>query len=110
MAKIGVQLYDLAVVLNNLMLAANDKDVGFEDADRTYNQLKANLSIKVEIPIELLESALWASTMLDEQNKFCHPERKKYNEFTKDLLTHTDFKFNRTYNILEVKNARKIRR
>lgn len=110
MDRIALKLSDISTLLYNLAKASKDKDIGFEDSDRSYTQLKVQLSRIVDVPIELVESALWASTLLDESGKFEHPEDKNYERFLGDLLAKTPYRFSKSYNTLERKHGKQTRR
>lgn len=82
----SVRLFDLAILLLNVHKAANLPDVGFEDADRTIEELTRKLEHRVLKDPSLLESALWSCNMLAEREAFDHPQGKDIKEFVKDVL------------------------
>lgn len=101
--KIEVRLSDLAVILFNLMKGWRDRQIGSEDAMRTYYSIRNNIDLQTKIPVELMESALWTCTMLDERGKFEHPDQLSYEAFLKKLFFKTNKKLNKKYNYLESK-------
>lgn len=98
----AVNLFQAAVILSNLAIARKDKDVGFEDADRTYDEVIDAFTRggTVSVKQEVLESALWACNLLDERGKFFHPSGKSFDRFLKLLLSRQE-RFNRDLNFIE---------
>lgn len=110
MAEIKTTLQDTAILLFNLAKARGYAQVGFEDANRTYHQLVHSLERASMFNIEVVESALWAANLLSEEGKFEHPDGLTFDEFVTKMLSLTKYKFDRTYNTLEIKHATKTRR
>jgi hypothetical protein len=91
----AVRLFDVAVLLLNIQKGAATPDVGFEDADRTIEEITRRLEKRVLIDPSLLESALWSCNMLSERGEFAHPEGKDIQAFVKDVLgPSSTFNFN----------------
>ena len=67
---VAVTLRDIMVLLDNVRLGASMPDVGFEDANQTYNSIVTKLNKKVSLKVSDLESALWSCNLLDEKGKF----------------------------------------
>lgn len=97
-----ISLLQAVVLLTNLALARRDKNVGFEDADRTYEEVVDALhqGRSITIKQDILESALWACNLLDEQGKFFHPASKRFDIFVRFLLSSNE-KFNKDLNYIE---------
>ena len=93
-----VTLLDIAVLLFNVHKAAANKRIGFEDANRTIEDITVFLNKKTRIDPDALESALWSSNLLDERKAFWHPFKKPFEAWVKDMLPGK--KFNRTYNLV----------
>lgn len=102
--KRSISLLQAAILLQNLGLAQQDKLIGLEDADNTYNDVvDAFINGKaITIDQDILESALWACNMLDEskvkrkcdkcghtkeeETKFFHPAGHSFDTFLRRLL------------------------
>lgn len=67
----SISLLDLAVIMYNMQAAAQVDEVGFQDCDRTLVALMEELLPKrISIPIAKVESAVWASNMLNDLKKW----------------------------------------
>jgi hypothetical protein len=98
-----LKLFELAIIMMNVHLGAKDPEVGFEDADRTLEQLILSLNRIVPVDIALLESGLWSCNLLNERQRFWHPEGKSFDEFLSQLMGSD--KFNKYYNLVEFKDG-----
>lgn len=96
-----VELYDVAILLINVLDGARDKLVGFEDAHRTLEDMMASLSSKVRVRQDVLESALWSGNMRNEVKKWWHPKGYTFDVFTRKVLRGKKFNFD--YNFIEDK-------
>jgi hypothetical protein len=68
---ISVSLLDLAIIMYNMQTAAQVDEVGFQDCNRTLVTLMEELLPKrVAIPLEKVESAVWASNMLNDLKRW----------------------------------------
>ena len=97
-----VSLADITVLLFHVTKGAVTSSVGFEDANRTLNDIVRVLNKQVYIDKGLVESSLWSCNLMSEEGQFWHPAGKSFDEFVKDLLG-TE-KFNKTYNVIEGSN------
>lgn len=100
MNKIELSLFDILVLLDNIYLGAKDKYIGFEDADRTMDELIRELNKRIAIPQPLVESALWSCNLLDEKGKFSHKKGLTFNQFLSRIIKKGK-KFNKDYNVIE---------
>jgi hypothetical protein len=98
----SVKLIDLAVLLYNVAKGAEDSEVGFEDAQRTIEELFLRLNKKIMVAPDLLESALWSSNLLNEQGKWTHPAGMTFDEWVKGIVGPDTF--NKTYSLIEKKD------
>jgi len=90
---------DLVVLAYNAHRARDTEGVGWEDADRTFEMFWRELTQRrVGMRKVLVESCLWATTMLNEEGKLWLPyHHKDYQAFLKRLLPsdlHLDQKLN----------------
>ena len=99
-----ITLLDLAVLLVNIHKGAEDKGVGFEDAENTLLTLTKKLEGLRGIPLKstLLEGALWSCNLLDERGKFWHPQGKSFEDYVKTLTRRGEM-FDRRYNYFKEK-------
>lgn len=116
--KRSISLIQASILLANLGYAIRNKNVGFEDADRTYSEMVEALAQGrgLSLKQDVLESALWACNMLDEREiknkclscghehkvttEFFHPLGHSFDSFVKRIM-HTDEKFNKELNYIE---------
>lgn len=96
-----VSLMDVAVLLYMVHKAAQNKVIGYEDANIPLNQLTEILNKKVGIPISILESALWSSNMMDEIGNFSHPFGLTFDTWLEKMVGKGNF--DKFYNILKEK-------
>lgn len=93
-----LSLLDIAALLANLHEASRNPRVGFEDADQTLGELSGKLASRyVRINTKDLESALWASNLLDELGQFWHPNDVSFDQFVNKFCLAGE-SFNREYN------------
>ncbi len=102
--KRAISLLQAAVLLGNLELAKRNPDVGFEDADRTYEEVFKTFADGkyVMVSTDILESALWACNLLNEQEKFFHPSGRTFDNFL-GLLINRDETFDKEMNYIKPK-------
>lgn len=98
-----VRLLDFVTLLDNIYRAAEDGEIGFEDAGDTIDTLTRKLNKKVLIDPGTLEGALWSCNLMDEKGKFWHPRYKTFDEWVKQLLGQDHF--NKIYNLIEKKDG-----
>ena len=85
--------------------AANDPEIGFEDAWRTVEELVEALDNFNFVYRNLLESALWCCNLLDEKGKFWHPMGLSFEEYLHTILK-KDEDFDYFYNLIVKKEGR----
>ncbi len=98
---LNITALDAAVLLMHVMDGLADKDVGFEDADKTYEQVRNSLNRTFMLSKETIESALWACNLLNEKGKFKHPDGMSFEGFVSKMAPKKRFDVLR--NILESK-------
>ena len=92
-------LLDVATLLVHVRWGAQDDEVGFEDADRTLDQMTRTLNKKtVSLRKEVLESALWSCNLLNEKGQFWSPLDETFQEFINRLLKPHGSEFDEFYN------------
>lgn len=104
MKFIGIKVIDIMVLLDHVRLGASMPDVGFEDANQTYDSMLRKLNKVIALPVSDVESALWSANLLDERGKFSHPEGLTFDEFVSKLKKDTET-FNKNYNFWESKDG-----
>lgn len=92
-------LLDVATLLLHIHWGAQDEDVGFEDADRTLDQMTRTMC-KRTLPLkkDVLESALWSCNLLSEKGQFWSPRGETFQEFVHRLLKPHKGDFDEFYN------------
>lgn len=81
-----VKLLDSAILLYHVHRGAQHPKVGFEDTNRSLDQLTHALGKPAWIEKPVVESALWSANLLDEQNQFWHPKGLNFTQFVQTLL------------------------
>lgn len=76
-----ITLLDAAVLLFNVHRAAYHPALGFEDADRTLEELIRSLDREISVDRDVVESALHACTMAKESGRFFHPANVSFPRF-----------------------------
>ena len=108
-----VKPLDLAILLWNVMRAKDDPEIGFEDAEISFDYFMKNQNKPMPIKRQALESALWSCNMRAEGGKFEHHEGITFEQFTARILkgNHANISFDKFYNLLYVRgdNADKRR-
>lgn len=94
----------LLTMLHNVCEGASTPGVGYEDADIPYKTFLARLALTIAVPIEDVESALWSCNLMNEQKKFWHPDKKKFDEFLGGLKLE-NYVFDRKFNTLDRKKG-----
>lgn len=95
---------DLTTLIFNLWRGAADKNVGWEDAARTLDDISYNLDFYSVQKVDVLESALWSCNLLHEQGKFWDIKNRSFDEFVKVILP--EFNFDKDYNFLTKKERK----
>lgn len=98
---ISIRPLDLALLIWNVREAAQDAEIGYEDADTSYEYFMANLNRAMPIKRQVLEAALWASNLLDEAGEFKHPGGYSFEQWLRKLLP-PGVAFDRFYNLISV--------
>ena len=80
-----VTLEDLAVLIFNVHLGLQNKEIGFEDAYNHVNEILGEVDRPVKLKREHVESMLWSANLLDERGEFWHPRGMSFEKFTKRL-------------------------
>lgn len=101
----ALHLMDIVVLLYHVHKGSKESDVGFEDADRTLQELtKLLCQRRVTVKKSALESALWSCNLMNERKKFWHPEGKSFKAYLAKILRPYGSEFDHFYNwILESK-------
>lgn len=76
-AKYNLTLLDIMVLLYHVQRGAETSAVGFEDCERTLEELTAVLTANfARIPLKesVVESALWSCNLMYEHGEFWSPE------------------------------------
>lgn len=97
-----VKLIDIVTLLYHVHVGARSEAVGFEDADRTLEQLTKQLNRTIPLDPALLESALWSCNLLQEQGQFTDHKGRTFEEFLRDLLGNAA-EFHKVYNCFKEK-------
>ena len=98
---ISISALDAAILLIHVMKGMADRDVGFEDADKTYEQIRNSLNRTFMISKDTIESALWSCNLLNEQGKFTHPDEMSFDGFVAKMAPKK--RFDHLRNLLESK-------
>ncbi len=106
--RLRLSVLDLAILLFHVHRGTEIEQVGFEDCERTLQQLTAALEPKrVFVPRECVESALWSANLMDEVGEFWHPQGTGFDKWVRKILAHSlsemHLQFSRTYNRITVK-------
>lgn len=99
-----ITLLDAAVLVKTVVAEANNPNVGFEDADRTLKQLRAELNLEVNLDQAAVASAVWSAMMAEEQGRFSHPDGLSFAGFISKITPH-GMRFNKDYCQWEKINA-----
>jgi hypothetical protein len=97
-----IYIFDLAVLVFNLIVAARDSNIGYEDPDRTVDRLEKVVNKLASIKQHDLECLLYSSNLLDEKGKFFHPKKTKFKTFVQSILDKNE-RFDYEYNVIERK-------
>ena len=87
----------LCVLMMNTFLARDVDEIGWQHARETFENFYNRLKTTSWIQQSDLETALWASNMLHEQDKFWHPDKTSLNMFVRSILKE-DERFEYYYN------------
>jgi hypothetical protein len=102
-----ISLLDAVVLLYHVHRGTQMQEVGFEDSERTLEQLTRHLSqFKFTITDTALESALWSCNLLDEQGEFWTPQGLSFDDWLAELIDKNGFAFDKFYNTVQKKKAK----
>lgn len=104
--KISLPILDLTTLLYNISQGSKEKNIGWEDAALSLNDIQRFVSGTVWIHPDHVESALWSCNLRDEKNKFWDHKGRTFEEYVKELAP--NWKFNRDYNFF-IKNGKKAK-
>ena len=101
-----ISLLDLATLLYHVHRGAQMDEVGFEDCERTLQQLTRELSpVRARIAPGSLESALWSCNLMDEVDEWWSPTGESFESFVARLLRYATkeqrYEFDKFYNSLK---------
>jgi hypothetical protein len=97
---LNVSVLDIVVFIENVRRGAEHSEVGFADANETVQTMCAKLNKVVQLPEEVVESALWSCNLMDEAGIFWHPTDRKFSQWLKDLERIGKFDFETDYNLI----------
>lgn len=80
-----ISALDVTALLSNVLVAAQDRALGIEDAHRTAEQLVKELNVKLRLSESIIESALWACNMLNERGAFVSKDGSTFKELAKRI-------------------------
>lgn len=116
MKKVGTRtllklsLLDVVVLLYHVYRGSQVEEVGFEDCERTMEEIVKQLNRKtVYINKEVVESALWSTNLMNEIGKFWEPTDLEFNDFVERLvsLESAPIRFDDFFNLLIIKESKK---
>jgi len=93
-----LSVMDVAVLLVNMMQAAEEDDIGFEDCKRTLNEVARYWSKPTYWERASLESSLWSCNLRSEKGRFWHPYKLTFDQWMNKLGLKKEF--NKKYNFL----------
>jgi hypothetical protein len=102
---VKVSLYSLAVLLNNVVIASKHPRLGILDANRTLETLIDAMNKDVLIDTEVLESSLCHANLLDELDRFYHPQDTTFDTMLARTLP-PGLKFDKKVNIIRIRGDR----
>lgn len=108
--ELRLSMLDLATLLYHVHRGAQLETVGFEDCERTLQQLTEELAPKKRLVSRgALESALWSANLMDEAGSFWSPIGESFDRFVRRLLREATpderLEFERFYNQIRVRKS-----
>lgn len=101
-ARIRIKEEDRKLLIRDVKLGKVSSQVGFEDAERTFDTMIRELGVHVSlVPIRLVEAALWSSNLLDEIEEWKHPQGIPFDQWVESLLPE-GLVFNKFWNTIEI--------
>ena len=92
---VSVRLLDVYALMDNVTRGRDHKDVGHQDVDHTYESLRSHLNSYIYLPTDVVQSALWSASMLNEAGEYKHPEDLSYQGLAQKIcppgLTYDEF-------------------
>lgn len=88
---------DIEVLLDHISRGASDPIVGFEHAYMNMYELIGHISTG-RPTLDQLEAALWSCNLLNERDKWVHPDRVSFDEFV-NHLSPIGYKFDHFFNM-----------
>lgn len=96
---------DIVVLVYHVTRGAKHPSVGFEDANRTKQDLIHRLARdRTSLPKPLLESALWSCNLMNEMGEFWSPNDESFRAYVRRILK-DDEVFNEIYNLILKKSG-----
>jgi hypothetical protein len=97
--RVDLSVLDAGVLLMNVYLAAKNQNVGYEDINRSLDNLVRQFIAGGTVPLrtDVFESAAWSANLLSERNEFWHPRDYSFDRFMDGCLQKGQ-KFDKVYN------------
>jgi hypothetical protein len=95
-----ISILEFIVLYSNVLHAKEEKTVGYQNHDESFNELIARLEkTQIYLTQQEMEAALWACQAMSEEGKFWHPLKKPFTVFLNAALNYKQTKkyFNSTY-------------
>lgn len=91
--RYSISVYDYIIMYTNLLKAAHIKEIGYENADKTFKQLTRSLKEKrIKISKDDLEDALWACNQLSQRDEFTTADgNKSFKEWLDEAFPGRNF-------------------
>lgn len=102
----SVDLFDLVVLLINVLKAKDHPDIGYANIEESIKTLYTRMRRKTtKVKSTELEAALWACVMMDEQGCFFHPKGVSLKSFLFSMFNARlyDKNFNEIYCLISDK-------
>jgi hypothetical protein len=103
--RIEIPVLDLTTLLYNIYEGSKEKNIGWEDAALTLNDITRNLTYTCHVQPDDVESALWSCNLRDENKKFWDIKGRTFDEYLKSVVP--GYKFNKDYNFITKKEGRR---
>ena len=91
---------DASVLMHAALKAAEEKDVGWLDADRPLARLRVRLNAKMDVEQSVIESALSCVVELSDAKKWQHPDGLSWEGFVQKI-TPWGYVYNKEYRLFE---------
>lgn len=101
-----VSLLTTGVLLRGILHAAEHKDIGHLDAEKTLKHMRDVLNKKIHLPQEVVESALFACRLLEENGEeLGHPDGMSWANMVTSLCGE-GYKFDPEFSLFEKKEEK----